>query len=183
MTLDEIIVSALQRLDRGTDTQTITQYRPLFTKYANKAVKLISAEYKGCRKETVELDGDSSFDITDLTRECTKIVKISDGSHKAIEWWQDPPGSGIVVVDTNESVVSVTYRFVPQELSSTIDVPELPSMFHDIIPYYIVACERAGGDPSTQSTASADFQLFNQQIREMCRSHMGERRAYELINY
>lgn len=183
MTLDEIIVSALRRLDRGVDTQTITDYRSLFTMYANKAVKLIAEEYKACRKESVTLDAESSFDVTTLERECTKIVKITDGSHKTLDWWQDPPGSGLVVVDTNEPAVTVTYRFVPQELSSTVDVPELPSMFHDIIPYYIVACERAGGDPQTQSTASIDFQLFSQQLDQMCRSHLGERRAYELQNY
>lgn len=182
MTLDEIIVSALRRLDRGVDTQTITDYRSLFTMYANKAVKLIAEEYKACRKESVTLDSDSSFDVTTLERECMKIVKITDADG-TLDWWQDPPGSGIVVVDTKQPQVSVTYRFVPQELSSTVDVPELPSMFHDIIPYYIVACERAGGDPQTQSTASIDFQLFNQQLDLMCRSHLGERRAYELLNY
>lgn len=184
MTLDEIIVSALRRLDRGTDTQTIQDYRPVFTVYANKACKKIAEEYKGCRKEEIELDEDCSFNVNDLERGCYKIVKIRDRSRRPfVEFWQDPPGSGIVVVDTQDPVVSVTYRYVPKEMSSTIDVPEIPEIFHDIIPYYIVACERAGGDPQTQSTASVDYQLFNDQVARMCRSHLGEFRAYELKNY
>ena len=183
MTLDEIIVSALQRLDRGTDTQTITQYRPVFTIYANKAIKLIADEYKACKKETVMLDSESSFSVLDLSHGCRKIVKITDNTHNVVDWWQDPPGSGLITVDTTDSVATVTYQFVPKEVSSTIDVPEVPEIFHDIIPYYIVACERAGGDPNTQSTASVDFQLFNSQLNDMCRSHLGERRAYELTNY
>ena len=183
MTLDELIVSALRRLDRGTDTQTIQAYRPVFTVYANKACKKIAEEYKACRKETVALDADHSFNVTSLQRGCYKIMGIKDSKKDWLEFWQDPPGSGIVVCDTTDASVSVTYRYVPRELTSTVDIPELPEMFHDIIPYYIVACERAGGDPQTQSTASVDYQMFNDQLASICASHLGEFRAYELKNY
>ena len=182
MNLDEIIVASLRRLDRGTDTQTIQTYRPLFTTYANQACREIAKEFKPCKKETMSLDVDKSFDITHLDRGCYKIVRIADSTGEK-EFWQDPPGSGFVVVDTKESDVSITYRYVPKEMASTIDEPELPEFLHEIIPHYIVACERAGGDPQTQSTASVDFQLFNEKLATMCRSHMGERRAYELHNY
>jgi hypothetical protein len=54
---------------------------------------------------------------------------------------------------------------------------------HDLITHYVVACERCGGDPETQGTSSADFQLFNEGLREILRETRGEPRSYNLLNY
>lgn len=182
MTLNEIIVSALRRLDRGTDRQTIGAYRSVFTNYANTAIKQIARQYKQCKKETVALDSDNQFNVTSLSRGCFMIHSVLvDG--KPVDFYQEPAGSGLFTVKTDANSATVVYQFVPAGLSATTDIPELPPYMHDIIPYYIVACERAGGDPETQGTASVDFQLFNSQLQSILRETMGEPRSYKLMNY
>ena len=45
------------------------------------------------------------------------------------------------------------------------------------------ACDRCGGDPNTQSTASADFQMFNAALGAILPASRGEPRSYKLKNY
>lgn len=182
MTLNEIIAAALGRLGRGNDEQTIDHYRSTFTDYANRAVKKISLKFKQTRKETIVLDEEYMFSVGDLSRQCYKILAVR-AAGKHVDFFQDPPGSGDFVCRTKEPEVDVTYRFVPNKLSAPSDVPELPEYMHDIIVHYIVACERCGGDPETQGTSSADFQLFNQELSELLRETRGEPRSYKLMNY
>ena len=181
MTLNEIIVASLLRLNRGTDTQTIRTYRDVFTDSANKAIRKIALRYKQSRKETIVLS-DGSFNVRALSRNCIRIDEVRS-SGKAIDFWQDPPGSGIVFCNTESNSVDVVYRYLPERLSSTTDTPDLPEYAHDLIVHYVVACERCGGDPGTQGTASADFQMFQTGLAELGRSNMGEPRSYKLLNY
>lgn len=181
MTLNEIIVASLERLDRGNDNQTIDHYRAKFTDNANKAVKIIAKQYRGCRKETMALT-DGAFSTDDLSRECLKIVEVRDGG-KQVDFYQDVDGTGTVTCVTGAASVDVLYRFLPRPMSSTSDVPEIPNHLHDIVPHYIVACERCGGDPDTQGTASADFQLFNARVAEIESCKLGAPRSYKLLNY
>lgn len=181
MTLTEIIVGALQRLDRGTDNQTIDHYRGKFTLYANKAIQIIARQYRACRKETATLSG-GTFRLDDLERQCVKVLDVK-ANGKSVDYWQEVDGSGEFVAATEEPAVDVFYRFLPQTVSSSSDVPELPKHMHDMIVNYVVACERCGGDPDTQGTASADFQLFNSQLASIERCTLGQPRARRLINY
>lgn len=182
MTLNEIIAASLGRLGRGTDEQTIDFYRHTFTDYANRAIKKIALEFKQHRKEAVELDEDGMFDVKSLARGCYAISEVR-AAGKSVDFWQEPLGSGFFMCDTKEPTVDVFYRFVPARVSASADVPELPEYMHDLIPLYVVACERCGGDPDTQGTASADFQLFNEGLRELLRETRGEPRSYKLLNY
>ena len=182
MTLEQIIVDALRRLERGTDTQTLKAYRRVFTTYANAAIKRIADVFEQCRKETVDLDDEKMFAVSALSHGCWQIISIRD-SKRDCYFQQDPPGSGLVRVHTLDHSVTVTYRFVPRELSATSDVPELPEFAHDLIHYYIVACARAGGDPDTQNTASVDFQLFESKLSRLAKSTLGEPESYRLRNW
>lgn len=182
MTLNEIIASSLGRLNRGTDEQTIDFYRFTFTDYANRAIKKLAYRFKQCRKETVELDNSHAFDVKSLQRGCYKIMDVR-AAGKSVDFWQEPMGSGFFMCDTKETAVDVVYQFVPPRISASADRPELPEHMHDLIPLYVVACERCGGDPETQGTASADFQLFNDGIQELQRETRGEPRSYKLLNY
>ena len=182
MTLNEIIAAALGRLERGTDAQTIKNYRAEFTDYANKALKKIALKFKQTKKETVLLDEEHGFDVSDLTHGCYKIMEVR-AKGRPVDFWQEPLGSGYFLCETKEESVDVIYRYVLKRLSSSTDVPELPEYMHDIIVHYVVACARCGGDPETQGTSSADFQLFNQELSELLRETRGEPRSYKLMNY
>lgn len=181
MNLNEIIVASLTRLHRGTGTQTIETYRNAFINSANRAMKIMAQRFRQCRKETVTLT-DSVLDTADLERQCIRIVDVRVDD-ESIDFYQDYPGSSEFVCDTNETSVDVIYEYYPKPLADLIDIPELPEHMHDIIPYYVVACERCGGDPETQGTSSADFQLFHSQLAELERSTRGDPRSYKLLNY
>jgi len=182
MTLNEIISASLGRLERGTDAQTIAFYRDEFANYANKAVKKIALKFHQNLKETVNLDGEHTFDLSQLTHEAFKIMDVR-AAGRPVDFWQETMGSGRFTCATKETTVDVIYRFVPKRMSSSTDKPELPEYMHDIIPHYVVACARCGGDPSTQGTASADFQLFNQELSDLLAASRGEPRSYKLMNY
>lgn len=182
MTLNEIMVSALQRLHYGSDTQTVETYRDAFADYANRAIRMIALRFKQNRKETVELSADGTFNVTSLARECLRITEVR-AADSSVDYWQDVPGSGEFSCDTEAGSVDVIYRFVPKPLENTIDVPELPGHLHDMIVHYVVACERCGGDPDTQDTASADFSLFNTCLAKIQPASRGEPRSYKLNNY
>lgn len=182
MTLNEIMVSSLQRLRYGTDTQTVENYRDVFADYANRAVRMIAERFKQNRKETVRLSDDDTFNVAELARECIRITDVR-ASGASIDYWQDIPGSGVFSCDTGADSVDVVYRYVPKRLENIIDVPELPTHLHDMIVHYVVACERCGGDPDTQGTASADYQMFNSALSQIHPASRGEPRAFKLNNY
>lgn len=182
MTLNEIMVSALQRLHYGTDTQTVENYRDAFADYANRAIRMIATRYKQNRKETVQLSDNDTFNVSDLARHCVRVTEVRAGG-SSVDYWQDVPGSGEFTCDTDADSVDVVYRFVPKPLENTIDVPELPGHLHDMIVHYVVACERCGGDPDTQGTASADFQMFNAALSQIQPASRGEPRSFKLTNY
>lgn len=197
MTLNDIISTSLTMLERGTDAQTIDHYRAQFTKYANDAVMEILSRVKQQRKEVLTkwadtenadtrtkgvLNADNTFSVDTLTRDCIRVTSVLvDG--KPVEYWQDAYGSGTFKVDTDKAEAVVSYRFVPKEMSSSTDVPELPAHMHRLIPYYVVACQRCGGDPATQGTSSAHFSIFNNMVRALERETRGEPQSFRLLNY
>ena len=182
MTLNEIVAEALGRLGRDTGMQTIDNYRQTFAVYANRAIRKIALKFKQTRKETVELEEDHGFDLSQLSHECYMVLEVR-ANGRSVDYYQEPHGSGYFICATEEPQVDVIYRFVPNKLAAPSSVPELPEYMHDLITHYVVACERCGGDPETQGTASADFQLFNEGLHEILREARGEPRSYNLLNY
>ena len=181
MTCTEIVVAALDRLGRGTDDQTVENYWSTFLQYANRAIRIIARRYKACRREIVPLT-DGVFSVDQLERECLKIVRVmADG--RSVGFEQDVDGSGEFTCDTTAPEVAVYYRFLPKFVVSHTEVPELPNRMHEIIVHYIVACERFGGDPDTQGTASADFEIFNSLVAAIESCKLGQASAYTLDNY
>lgn len=182
MTLNEIVAESLGRLGRDMGMQTIENYRQTFAVYANMAIRKISLKFKQTMRETVELGEDHGFDETSLTHGCYMVLGVRAAGNQ-VDYWQDPLGSGHFICATEEPTVDVMYRFVPNKVEAPTAVPELPEYMHDLIVHYVVACERCGGDPQTQGTSSADFQLFNEGLREILRETRGEPRSYNLLNY
>lgn len=166
MTLGEIIQKSLQRLEFGDDPQAVEAYQPIFTSYANRAIKKIAKQYGKTRKQTLTLTADDQFLLTSLTYGCIKIVDVQD-STGSIVYYQDPEGSETYTCVTDEATVDVIYQYYPAALTAQSETPDVPTVIHDAIPHYIVASYRAGGDPSTQSTASVDYQLFNAALKDL----------------
>lgn len=180
MTLNDIIVSALRQLERGTSAQTIDKYRGVFTDYANAAVRRLARRFKVTREDEVQLEN-SRFSIDDLSRDCLRIMEITENG-KRIIFDRETTGHFYVLAKDPNGKVKVFYRFMPRDMTSTSDVPELPNHIQRAIPYYVVACERCGGDPETQGTSSAHFSLFNSEVAMIERETMGDFKSTKLLN-
>jgi hypothetical protein len=91
--------------------------------------------------------------------------------------------------------VFVEYRRVPEPMNVssltpvgtppvvTPDTPDIPEIFHPLIPLYVRAREQCGQDPSTQGTSSAYFSLFNQAVYNLQRETLGTPNSFALWNY
>ena len=91
--------------------------------------------------------------------------------------------------------VFVEYRRVPDPMSASSltptgtppvanpDIPDIPVIFHPLIPLYVRAREQCGQDPSTQGTSSAYFSLFNQAVYNLQRETLGTPNSFALLNY
>ena len=181
MTLGEMIQRALQRLEFGDDPQSVESVAPIFTAYANQAIRKIALKYRKTRKETLMLT-DSTFSCASLERGCIKIVDVSD-STGSIVFFQNPEGSDTYECATNDATVDVTYQYYPETLTAQSETPDVPTVIHDAIPHFIVASYRAGGDPSTQSTASVDYQLFTAAIRDLGTATRSNPRSNKIKNW
>lgn len=180
MTLNEIMVSALQQLKRGRDSQTIDNYRATFCQYANMAIQDLSKSFPQFKTESVELC-DGAFNIEELSEFCIKLISVrADGIEQKFEMEHE---TGIVdVLSKSDITVDVCYRFVPKPLKNATDTPALPEQLHQCIVSYIVACERLEGDPSSQNGASIYFKLYNDQKRLLMRGGMGVPSSYDIKN-
>lgn len=170
MTLNEMIVAALSMLDRGQDAQTVETYRNAFTLYANEAMYKLARAYQPRRTQRVKLAG-HCFSLGDLERECLRVMAVRQGG-RPVYFNQDTETGRFVCRAAGE--VEVTYCYLPQDLSSTTDAPELPESMHRLIPEYIVARHRSGGDPDTQGAFVAYYQEFNAGLGEIQKSHYGQ---------
>lgn len=165
MTLQVILTRALQRLNRPTDSKSISKHKGTFIFYINEAVKIIAEKYRQQNKETVTLTN-YVFAATALTYRCAEVISVlADG--ESVSFTEEYAGSRTFEVDTDEATVEVVYRFIPPDLSNNTDEPLIPEEYHGMIVNYVVANERANGDPDLQNAASLDFQLFQDKLRRV----------------
>jgi len=181
MTLGEIIQKSLQRLEFGSDPQAVEAMEPIFTAYANQAIRKIALQYRKTRKQTLTLV-DSQFLLSSLTYGCIKIVSVSDSTGDIV-YYQDPVGSETYTCETEEATVDVVYQYYPATLTMRSETPDVPLSIHDAITHYIVACYRAGGDPDTQATASIDYQLFSVALKGLGTATTSNPRSSKIKNW
>ena len=179
MTLNEIIYSALGQLERGVDAQTVDKYRDSFRDYANSALVEIAKRVKPTHIATVELDENGWFDPSVLPRLCTSIDSITNASGAAMSWREVCTGT-IEVTNGALQTVRVLYRYIPAELTSPNDVPQLPEYMHRAITYYVVALNNLN---TGKDTAVDYFSQFNRQISLIkSNPHYGDSAKNKLIN-
>lgn len=178
MTLNDIIVSALAQLDRGHDSQTVDTWRDKLTRYANEAVIDLATILQLRRTDTLEVEGGVA-DIALLPRCCVKVLYIARNMNR-IPFIAGSSGTEIRAL-CDDGPVQVHYRYLPNDMSSPTDVPELPAYCHGMIVTYVVARERASADPSMQRGANVYFSLYNAGKRSL-RATVGEPDQYRFVN-
>lgn len=176
MTLNDIIVSALAQLDRGSDPMTMDAFRKRLTDYANDAQSDLARTLKLTKTETVRPSG-GMVDLSDLTRDCLKIVRVEQLGH-AVRFMSTETGS--VALPYNEPA-KITYRYEPKRLEQPSDVSELPEHAHGLMVAYAVGRERMAGDVSTQRGANVYLSMY-EAAKSKLRPHYGDRGSYEIVN-
>lgn len=178
MTLNDIIVSALAQLDRGHDAQTIDTWRDKLTRFANEAVEDIAMTLQLRRSDALHVE-DNVADIAALPRCCTKIISMyKDGTRVP---FIEGPSTTLVRVLAPQGPVLVHYRYLPDDMHLSTDVPEVPAHCHGMIVTYVVARERASNDIATQRGAKLYFELYAAAKRRL-KSMAGEESAYQIVN-
>ena len=76
MTLNEIVVAALEQEDRGHDAQVVDKYKDKFRQYANEAVIDLAGSLGIYRTDTVTVT-DNVLEMDQLSRSCTKILSVT----------------------------------------------------------------------------------------------------------
>ena len=177
MTLNEIVVAALTQEERGQDAQVVEKYNDKFRQYANEAVLDLAKSMRVYRTDTVTAEN-NVFDLSQLSRSCAKILSVTQGGKSVTFDTGDASGEVLVGCD---GLVRVKYEYIPPELASDTDSPDLPEHFHPLIVMYVLARYRSSGDASAQGGSGVYFQLYNQYKRSLVQ-RIGTPGQYALTN-
>lgn len=178
MTLNEIIVSALSQLNRGHDGQTIDVWHSKLTGFANEALIDLANCMQLRHTETVQVQG-MEIDLSALSKSCHKVLDIRQNGKKM----QILPGTDNthILTDCDDGEAVIHYRYMPLPIKNPTDIPPLPEWCHGLIVTYVVGCERASGDVSTQRGANIYFEIYNSGKRSI-RRDAGETGATRIRN-
>lgn len=181
MTLQELLTASLQQLDRGTDAQTLENWRDKLTRYLNDAVLDLSAMLKPRRTDNALLQ-DGKIDLSALPRRCVKVLTLTRGARRFPFYY----GAGtdlIHVPAVSDGEIAVCYRYLPEPMRADTDEPDLPEMFDvdGAIILYAVGRERAAGDAASIGAARGCFELYQLAKRNLF-AHAGEAEAYRFEN-
>lgn len=184
MTLSAIITSALAQLDRGEDPQLVTKYESKFKQYANDAVLDLAKDFPMHFTEPVILVN-GKFYTTDLSKLAVKILTVKQ-NNRPVDWDLGDEAGEIVCLDANKNAltgsVDVKYKYTPSDMTSTSDIPGIPEQLHKCIVTYIVARDKASGDPTTQGASTIYFQLYERQKSGLMLGGLGAQSQYKFIN-
>ena len=180
MTLAGIITKALSDLDYGTDTHVMEKFTRKFTNFANDAMADIAESFKPTCIDTIINNG-SPISFADLSRKCLKIIKISNDSND-VSWCLYGTDKFIVLAEEGVEV-KIEYQYVPNDMSSLTDEPDLPSYLHRLIPIYVVGRQRMVGDPYAQNSAGVHMQQYdNSKNKVLKNKHRGQPSSYKIYN-
>ena len=178
MTLNEIVVNALKQEERGSDAQVVAKYKGKFRQYANEAVIDLASSLGVFRTDTVMIS-DNVLLLSQLSRSCTKILAVTRGDGSKVTF-DDGDASDEVLVGA-DGLIRVQYEYIPNELESDTDSPDIPEHMHPLIVMYVVARFRSSGDASVQGGAGIHFQLYNEFKRKLLKPK-GTPSHYRLTN-
>lgn len=128
------------------------------------------------------------------------VIATDETLKRAFPFVQQIPSSGFVSIMDKRHVkpgdpVFVEYRYIPVPMNVasltpvgdppvvTPDNPDIPEMFHSLIPLYVRAREQCGQDPALQGTSSAFFSMFNQKVYNLQRETLATPDSFRLRGY
>jgi len=177
MTLVDIITRSLIELNRGTDAQSMEEWRTKLTIFANDAVQELAEHMELRRTETVTAE-DGKILVKSLQRPCIKVVDVRQNGG-TIAFTQAENSYEVNVSSNGE--MEVEYRYAPLEMANDNDEPDIPAYLQRLIVSYVVYREHMTADPTMQRRADPFFQLHEQGKRK-ARKTLGETDTYTIYN-
>lgn len=176
MTLNDILISALAQLDRGSDPQTMEAFGRRLTAYANEAQDDLASAMGFCRTdEAAPVNG--VIELDSLPRGCLKVLRTEQLGREVRFMRGD---TGRIALPYSEPC-RVTYVCRPRPLEKPGDECELPGAAQGLIVSYVVARERMAGDPSSQRGANIYLSMY-EAARSRLRPHVGDAESYRIKN-
>ena len=150
----------------------------------------------GCKRVTNVFKG--VFGTPTTPGDDPPIEITEDGFKHPLKYGQSVFGAPYISVDKRVEPgepVWVEYRIVPTPMDvssltpvgtppvATPDAPDIPEMFHALIPLYVRAREQCGQDPALQGTSNAYFSMFNQKVYNLQRETLGTPESFMFKGY
>ena len=138
MTLLQLLIAALDELERPHDEATLALWRERLTAYANEAIADLYATFRPWRRESLTPQN-GVLTLTALTMPCSKVLGLERDGVRIPFYYG---------TDTNELVI--------------------PGWGNDpLIVLYMVARDRAHGDPAAQNGSRLRLSVYEAQKRRL----------------
>lgn len=165
MTLRELILAALDELERPNDEATIALWRERLTAYANEAISDLFTTFRPWRRETLT-PNNGVLRLSDLSLPCSKVLGLENGGVR-IPFHYGTDANELIVPGWTGGPLTVVYRYAPSILKLDADRTTLPSVCDPLVVLYMVARDRAHGDGSAQSGSRLRLSLYETQKRRL----------------
>ncbi|MBR0426212.1 MAG: hypothetical protein IJK01_08865 [Clostridia bacterium] len=165
MTLLQLLHAALDELERPHDEATLALWRERLTVYANEAISDLYTTFRPWRRETLTPEN-GVLTLSNLSLPCSKVLGLEQNGVRIPFHYGTDTGELIVPGWGNEPL-TVVYRYAPAILRNDSDLTSLPAVCDPLVVLYMVARDRAHGDPAAQNGSRLRLSLYEAQKRRL----------------
>ena len=119
MTTLKLMEATLRKLDRPTDTATVTLYKERLLGYLNEALLDLTAELRPWRRDTVTVTGGQA-ELSGLPHACLKVLAARVDGQRRLFYYGSTRGT-LLFPGMEDGTVELTYRYQPALLSELTD--------------------------------------------------------------
>ena len=160
MTTLKLMEATLRKLDRPTDTATVTLYKERLLGFLNESLLDLTVELRPWRRDTVALVNGQA-QISDLPCACHKVLAARIDGQRRLFYYGATRGT-LLFPGVGDGTVEITYRYRPTLLRELTDEPQLPEELQELMAEYAAARERGRFDAASQNAAKLDLTLYRE---------------------
>lgn len=181
MNLSSITNETLVQLGKSTDEQMKGEYEQLIKLYANDCIADLGDHIGLWRTDTIAI-ASGIVNLGSLPRTCKRVLSIKRDNR--VYDFERGASTGYVYVSAlaaKDGTVDVVYTYVPLELSSANDEPELPTPQHRLISTYVAARFYLTGDAEQQRRGAVLMAQY-ESSKSKIPTHHGESNSGRILN-
>ena len=169
MTVQKLMEAVLRKLDRPTDTATVTLYKERLLGYLNEALLDLTGELRPWRRDDLTVTGGQA-ELSGLPHACLKVLAVRVDGERRLFYYGSTRGT-LLFPGMGDGTVEITYRYQPALLAELTDEPELPEGLQGLLVEYAAARERARFDAASQNAARIDLTLYREMRGQLKRGY------------